>query len=447
MSDDRITSLVKSSEKFWSEIASNVGLVGRIHTIKPEGRVPKFEISIASNGDLTAVNLGVKNSVSNQNTSGTIDGAGGSFGSGSKLLAVAEALERSASCIYNEEDFLWSSAEKLGSEAVSPATFPRLSDAEQSVQNFWKNATSKANIRWVRGISLMTFEEKWIPAVAVFLHLPFACPEERFTFPISTGCAIHSDPLQAIANGLLEVIERDSISIAWLQKLQLPRVLPHDIGLTDGFISWSKRTQNYKFDFFDATTDIGIPVIYGIETAPFHPKIKHVVGAAAGWEFGDLGMKLVRELASCRLALEHWQESDRAVKDFHEVMDGASFMAHPSRSEAFRFLLSNDSTIMQKLSQPTLPTCSTNNTAHNLAVLLDRLTELGHEVFCVPLSTRETIACGLSCFKVLVPSLQPLSFSYSAQFRGHSRLYDAPDKMGYAPRAEADLNKWPQPFA
>ena len=62
MSDDRITSLVKSSEEFWSEIASNVGLVGRIHTIKPEGRVPKFEISIASNGDLTAVNLGVKNS-------------------------------------------------------------------------------------------------------------------------------------------------------------------------------------------------------------------------------------------------------------------------------------------------------------------------------------------------------------------------------------------------
>jgi ribosomal protein S12 methylthiotransferase accessory factor len=49
--------------------------------------------------------------------------------------------------------------------------------------------------------------------------------------------------------------------------------------------------------------------------------------------------------------------------------------------------------------------------------------------------------------RVIIPALQPLSFSYRARYLGHARLYQAPRLMGHPVREEADLNPWPQPFA
>jgi ribosomal protein S12 methylthiotransferase accessory factor len=67
-------------------------------------------------------------------------------------------------------------------------------------------------------------------------------------------------------------------------------------------------------------------------------------------------------------------------------------------------------------------------------------------VYAVDLSTDEAIRAGFRVVRVLIPSLQPLSFHYRARYLGHPRLYDAPAKMGYAVRAEGELNPWPQAF-
>jgi ribosomal protein S12 methylthiotransferase accessory factor len=54
-------------------------------------------------------------------------------------------------------------------------------------------------------------------------------PSEMFYYPISTGCASHVSLERALLGAILEVVERDAISIIWLQKLVLPRIEVDDL--------------------------------------------------------------------------------------------------------------------------------------------------------------------------------------------------------------------------
>lgn len=126
---------------------------------------------------------------------GTIDGAGGAFDpKEARLLSIAEGLERYASCVYDEKQVIWATARELGLEAVDLNQFPSMSETETKHTPVWTKPNFDAPMRWVRSVCMMTGEIRWIPAIAVYLHLPFASMGERFTVPISTGCALHADP-------------------------------------------------------------------------------------------------------------------------------------------------------------------------------------------------------------------------------------------------------------
>ncbi len=49
-------------------------------------------------------------------------------------------------------------------------------------------------------------------------------------------------------------------------------------------------------------------------------------------------MKIVREIASSRIALEHAGPVPDSIDDFTSVTDGARFMGHPDRADEFSFL-------------------------------------------------------------------------------------------------------------
>jgi ribosomal protein S12 methylthiotransferase accessory factor len=67
-------------------------------------------------------------------------------------------------------------------------------------------------------------------------------------------------------------------------------------------------------------------------------------------------------------------------------------------------------------------------------------------LYAIDLSTDEAIRHGFRVVRVVIPSLQPLSFHYRARYLGHPRLYRAPSLMGHVAKAEDELNPWPQPF-
>lgn len=359
------------------------------------------------------------------------------------IPAIAEGLERYSMGCVRDRQLIVASAEELGNKALDLNSIPKCSETELENSKCPLGLAAKnVPIRWVRGVSLSDFREVYIPAVMVFSHLGGLQASERFWLPISTGCAAHVEFRQALVNGLCEVIERDAISIVWLQKLPLRRlsdaVVRNDLFYLEHCLDASGE---FTYHIFDATLDVGVPTLYGLQVAPHNAPVRQVVACATAPSRGTALTKVLRDLVLIRQSLAHQRPTPSNFEDFKELMHGATFMADEKRSEQFDFLLKSNSLSSDRENKDAPPECD------ELSWILGKLFDCSLEAFAVDISTDEAIRVGMRVVRTLVPGLQPLSFSHSARFLGTSRLYTAPVRLGHPSHPEEQLNHYPQPFA
>jgi ribosomal protein S12 methylthiotransferase accessory factor len=361
------------------------------------------------------------------------------------FLAVAEGLERYCACIYENDNFIRATAQELGSEALDLDQIPRCSSAEVSQAKCPITLPDKIGpIRWVRGISLTTGQMTYIPAVMTYLLLR-PLETERFWLPISTGCAAHESYSAAIVSGILEVIERDALSIIWLQRCPIPKiefdVIPEE--LQPYWSRYESSSADLQYSFYDATTDIGVPTIYCVRVAQENQALTTMVACCCSLNPSLAVAKVICDLTALRLALRNPISIPEDRHEFTGVFHGAAFMARTEQQSSFDFILKS---ARHKFFSTIKPLCpGTPN--EQLCSLLRMLRASQMDVYVVDLTTDEALRCGMRVVRVLIPALQPLSFHYRARYLGHGRLYRAPILMGYRAHQEADLNHWPQPFA
>jgi ribosomal protein S12 methylthiotransferase accessory factor len=419
------------------------GLINDVSRLPVDPSNPQLAVFSAALGDVSAVLV----DQCGPECLGSLDGAGtGLDVERAEIVAVAESLERYAHCVYDQRQFRWATAEELealGEDAVDPDSLPRCSPTELADPECPVVRPDRtARIRWIRGLNMRTGKPAWVPAALVYIHFPSE-DAERITNPISTGSAAHPDPAVAVCGALCEVIERDAISLTWLQRLALPQIEidvagPHLRRFLDAV---ADREMTVRL--FDATTDVGIPTVYGVSIAPDHPRLHTVVSCATALDPQAAAAKAICELVSVRIALQDDEPSAEDVESFTGVSDGATYMCVPERASAFDFLL--DSPARRRLSE--MPALSTGDSTADLRLVCSRLAGSGMDAYIVDLTTDEALRVGMTVVRAVVPGLQPLTFHYRARFLGHPRLYEAPARMGYRVRGEAELNAWPQPFA
>jgi len=246
------------------------------------------------------------------------------------------------------------------------------------------------------------------------------------------------------------VVERDSIALTWLQRLRLPRldVDPDDLAPEHRAFVERSRSHNIRTLLFDATTDFGIPVIYGLQLADHDPDLAQIVVATCDVDPGKAVAKLHREAASLRIALRAMagtQPRDMAPEDIVSVVGGALLAGPRAKRHIFDFLLEGERPTRRLADLPALgPGASTTEA---LAWLLNRMHAAGCEVIVADLTTDEARQAGAHVVRVLVPQAMPLSFAHRARYLGHPRLYQAPAAMGHPVHPEAEINPHPQPFA
>lgn len=420
-------------------------LMSHPHYLPPSPGEPKYSTYGANLGDLNQIKA-----LSNHNNGNKmeISGAGGDLNPNiGKLKAGAETLERYCNAFYNENQFIWATANELGNDAMDLDKVPLFSEKEVNNQmGPFVKPDKNQKIRWVRGVSLTNDQIVWIPAVMVYLFIPYQSPAEAFHLPISTGTATHTSYEQATVNGINEVIERDAISLTWLQKISWPK-LTIDL---DRLPSWamdfyeeSEKNEHFKTIYLDATTDIGIPTIYSVQFTPHNPKIATVVMCTTALDPLEAFTKITREGASVRLALQNLDSKKTDINDFVDVFDGAQYMGGPDKIKEFDFL-SSSSQSSELLNMPNL---KHDTTKQDLDFLIKKLKDKNMEVFVVDLTTDESLRCGFRTVKVIIPELQPLSFVYRAKYLAHPRLYEAPKNMGFKVKTEDEINSNPMPFA
>ncbi|MFF9017605.1 YcaO-like family protein [Streptomyces sp. NPDC014870] len=430
------------------ELVSPYGLVSRTAPLPVREGEPPFAVQLSYLGVPSRALSNLRTWAADEDT-GNSDGAGtGLTPDRARLLSVAEALERYSTCAWDDDAMVVAAENDLTEDFVSPSRWPRCSPTELAHDDCrLTEYDPSVPIRWVRAWSLTRQVPVLVPAISVYLHMPYSSESEKFTRGITTGAAVHSDVRAAVLGGLLEVVERDSIALVWLQRLRLPE-LHVDPDLLDADTRELHRvgtSTDLRVRLFDATTDFGVPVIYGVQLSESDPTLAQIVAATCDVRPEKALGKIYRELASLRVALRGYvsayagREADPSQVS---VVGGAVRNAPPERRHVFDFLLDGERPAYGLDAMPGLPAG-----ADPLDDVVARLAARGAEALVVDITTDEARQVGMRAVKVLVPEAMPVSFVHAERFLGTPRLYEAPRAMGLTSHPEDALNPEPQAFA
>ncbi|MCO5991790.1 YcaO-like family protein [Actinoallomurus rhizosphaericola] len=455
------------------DLAGPYGAVGRPRRVNTYGWMPnECVLYTASTGNPSAVTGPFRADAR------VGHGTGRAYGDAdrARLLAVAEALERYSGLVAPERGVVVASAAELGDDALDLDLIARCSPRELRRSGCPVHAPDRTRpIRWTEAVNLRTGRPVLVPAVLVFLTFP-ELAAENFWIPISTGCAVHRTVEAAMVNALCELIERDALALTWLLRRPLPRLAEDRLpDSARSILAWCADHGIESF-LYDATTDVGVPVVYCLQTAEHTSRTGQLVGAACGFDGASLTEHALLEAMGLRLGIESRPAPPRRYADHRVVDDGAAVMAARARREAFGFLRGDlppsrpagDLSVSHPAGErpashpagalPASGPAGGLSAFHSvggdpgsdrarLEFLLRRLAELDMTVLMVDLTTRELRDSGHVAVRVIVPELQPMSARPLVQYRAHPRLRTAAERMGLPPLPERRLNPYPQPMA
>ncbi|NNF26983.1 MAG: TOMM precursor leader peptide-binding protein, partial [Gemmatimonadetes bacterium] len=373
-------------------------------------------------------------------------GIAGESGAGGKGLtelqarasALGEAIERASGVFQGDEVSARASYEQLADRAIHPNECMLFSDRQYSDRDRGRTRPGGMNavpyrfdptveLDWTSVWSLTEGRHKYLTTQ----YLYFAHPgpiEHTFSFADSNGNAAGNTMEEAILQGLLEVIERDAVSLWWYNRLRMPSL---DLSRFEEprvrtLMSYYESLGRQVFAL-DLTTDLGIPVVAVVSRVVTGGPEQILVGFGCHLDPAIAVARALTEMNQVLAILERLDASrGRLPPDLLEWLTSAHLADHPylapdpGRTHPLGFLEALPSGIMDHIDE-----CRRSIEAAGLEVLVLNQTRPDLRIPVV---------------KVIVPGLR----HFWARF-GPGRLYDVPVAMGLLdqPRPEEDLNPLP----
>lgn len=440
-------STIRQRYPFAGLVRPQVGLVERVTFLPQRIGSPIFEVASTSLGNLSMAFAHVRDRDGADVRDRVLGGGGSDIEAElAWVRSVVESAERYATMVCDPRDFKIATAAELGDTALDLGRIPRCSEREYADPKCPLRAASvNEPIRWVRGYSLVSKTEKFVPAIMTHLYLT-PWPAERFWLPISTGVAAHTNLAAGLVSAICETIERDAIALTWLARLPLAHIeMPdHAQGNLAPLLDRLARSRVIQH-FFDATTDVGVPTVFSVQLSPHDPGCELLVSCATALDASTACAKAIREAAPTRNVMSRGRSIPGAIEDFCELTHGADYYSKGGHLPDFDFLLKGCTTTDLNSMADGLPAQPRDEEA--LALLVGRLKQLGMEAVAIDLTTEELRAVGLWVVRVVIPELVPISFVHRARYLGTERIYDYARRFGSQQFTEQDINPGPMPFA
>ena len=366
--------------------------------------------------------------------------SGGSFGKGStseqgEASALMEAIER-YSGIYqgNEIRVMRRFTDFAPSEAILPNDVLLFSDAQyrralvaagegHDVTPMAPPFNPSAEIEWSPVWSLRDERFKYLPtSFLYFFYNGESAPAGRIHAD-SNGCAAGNTLEEAIVQGFLELIERDSYAIWWYNRVQRPQV---DLSQFDDSYIRDLQTQfaatGRRVWMLDITSDLGIPSFVAISHA--------TEGERELIEFGS-GSHFDARIAALRSLTELNQFLSLGLTGGRDPGSASHDAAAPLNLRGHPYLTPSDEAPLQlDLSSK----FATLDTRAQVMACVNLVKQSGLD-FLVLDQTRPDIE--VPVVRVVVPGLRHFYRRFAP-----GRLYDVPVKLRWRDRpiAEGELN-------
>jgi ribosomal protein S12 methylthiotransferase accessory factor len=378
--------------------------------------------------------------------------------------AIGEAVERYCGYHWDPRKTFLATWDRVQQAAIAPTDCVLYSDAQyRNVDWPFHRWSPEEETTWIAGVELPQQREIVVPASLAYLVSPVPRAEDFFTPATSNGLAAGPSLHAAILSGLYELIERDALLVTWMNRLPAVEVdLDDDAGAAGtpdatgasgaaGAVVRHYRRFGVRVRAFLMRTDLPVTVILAIafDTNPQRPAA--VVGMGCHQHPATALDKALFELCqgrpseSRRYAEHPPQTRLRRYEDVKTLDDHPAFLSMPSRAGEFAFLWSRG----ERTRIADLPNRSSGDIDRDLAACVASLTDRGHRVAFVDLTTPDIAPYELRVVRTIATGLQPIHFGFGQERLGGRRLFELPQRLGLADtvRTVADLNPCPHPLA
>ena len=415
-------------EQTWDRYRHHVGnLVGAVPWVEPLGRA---ELNVYGAGP----NLARVGQNMSETMAGLRSGAGGkgTTPAAARAGALAEALERSSLIYRGDEPFIVSTFNDLPN-AVHPNSIQLFSERQlENVDQQWaagyiapapdlfetvpRSFNPTVPVEWSQFQVLGSNQTRWVPASITWVLHPES-RQGRYS-ACSNGLAAGNTLEEAVLQGLLETVERDSVALWWYPRCQRPGI---DLdSIDDERVQIARRAidrPGHRTWVLDLTADTGIPSCVAVSAADDGTGILLGCGSHL-----DPIMAITRALTELAQIVGYWETNKNHAAQEQRWFDTATLESEPWLAPTHLV--------------PVGPTPEFNSVQAALDFLVERLHGLGLEVL-VKDCTRSDI--GLPVVRTFVPGLR-----HFWRRLGPGRMYDLPPQLGWhdGPYQESDLNRW-----
>lgn len=377
------------------------------------------------------------------------NGGGATSRDQTRNAAVGETVERYSATYMPASRLHLSTARALEDRAMRPQATTFFADWQYQQQGFpYERFTEDTELHWVEGYDLRRGRPVMIPAQVCFLNGRLNHEEPRITYGTSNGLACGPTRAEATASGLLELVERDPLMIAWHAGLSLPRVDWRASDRLRAFVERHVVPAGLTFDVVDLSSILGVPTALGV-VRNLHSDVGALaLGAASRPRLEDAAIEALLEAHQSRTWCRTQQITEPRIadEDLAKVVDfqhHVRFYGERDRAARAEFLVSSPETV-----DPADVTPLRDGTPAELITdVLERLPD-DIEVYAVDLTSPDVAEAGLSVVKVYSPNLQPLDVGWTNRFLGGDRLYQVPVDLGLRDHrlTADDLTPVPHPF-
>lgn len=378
---------------------------------------------------------------------GGSSGVGKSLGNKEKAMAAAlgEAIERISLHIFNPKDSLIASFSKLGRQAVNPEFFRGSSqEAREKIQNsetFQKyhpglklTFDNRTQFKWTKVHSFFGKGNAYIPLqqISVIPAFLYKSKEPLLRFPISTGAAAGRSLNDALVKGILELVERETFMITWLNQIK-PEIVDLESIPDEGIQKIIESFLRYNLEFYMMvmSTDFKVPVFWGlvIDRSGIGPAV--TVCTKAGFDF----VESIKDVAADILSVRAWLRSVVAksgIPDLeHLSIEKRSFYWYGvDKITDIETFTRGEKKSLDYFRNKYSAAFTTNTIKKRLNFLLERIKTLKFDAYWVDITAKELKQFDIPVVKVIIPQMQPLYVDECFPYWEGERLKLVPKKLG-----------------